>query len=278
MTKDLLAKFNITLEPWKKYSVAVITGLCLLMVMTTSCDVKTGKNDKREETKWSWPKNPTVYLKLSIDWDTVGTDFMMSFISHHATWATFSGTITKIYCEGTVSSTFDYSPTFYPEGMTSDELMKGFNLPQPYEFKFENDEDCLQLIARIKYFFDKADYTYESMEITKAIRYKDLHYDYTINSYYISINIDEGMVYVRVMKWRARNIPVDIRRWLIIFVVKPYLEPPGAQKNSGKPMNRKIAFIFLSLPVFPVAREFEIILPWNSIWINGNWIIERPTV
>ena len=173
-------------------------GLCILIGMITSCELITEENDECEDTKWSSPKEPTIYLKLSIAWDTVATDGMMSFISHHATTATFSGTITKIYCGGEVSSTFSFNPTFYPEAMSPDDMMNGFYLPQPYQFKFQHDEDYLQLITRIQYYFNKAEVKYESLELTQKVYYKDLHYDYNMNSYYISILVDEGMSYVQV--------------------------------------------------------------------------------
>jgi hypothetical protein len=182
------------------YFIRIIRS-CLFagMIVFTSCeDVKTTKNDECEETKWSSPKNPFIYLELAISWDTVGRDGMMSFISHHATWAVFSGSITKIYCDGTVSSTFSFSPTFYPDQMSPQDLLSGFFLPQPYQFKFEHDKDYLQLIYRIKYFFDKANVSYESMEITQRVYYKNLNYEYTVNSNYIPINIDEETAYVKV--------------------------------------------------------------------------------
>lgn len=175
-------------------------GLFFMLYMIVSCDALTEKNDECEDTKMSSTEKPTIYLKLAVAWDSMPTTSMMNYVSHRATWAVFSGTITKIYCGGKVSSTFSYNPTFYPDEMAAQDLLNGFYLPQPYEFKFENDLDYLLVIARIKYFFNKDNSTFESLEITQRFYFKDLYYDYNLNSKYISLYIDDKMVYVRVLK------------------------------------------------------------------------------
>ena len=182
----------------KPSAVFRLLGLFIMLCMMISCEEKTEKNDECDETRMSSPQNPTIYLKLAIAWDSMPTASMMNYISHHATWAMFSGTITKVYCGGKVSSTFSFSPTFYPAEMAPDELMNGFYLPQPYQFKFENDLDYVHVIARIKYYFDKDLSTFESLEMSQRFYFKDLHYDYNLNSHYISLYVGDNMVYVRV--------------------------------------------------------------------------------
>lgn len=185
----------------KKSSIQKIIGLCLVIGMITSCDLITQSNDECEDGKWSSVKEPTIYLKLYTEWDTVGADGMMHYITYHAKSATFSGTITKVYCGGKVSSSFSFNPTFFPDEMAYSELESGFYLPQPYQFKFEHDEDYVHIIARIQYYFDKLlPVTYESFEISQRVYYKDLQYDYNLNSNYIPIRIDKHMVYVKVVE------------------------------------------------------------------------------
>ena len=138
----------------KNFTLKII-GLCLLIGMIASCDLVSDKNDACEDDKWSSAKEPTIYLKLSLEWDTVARDGMLSYISYTANSATFSGTVTKVYCGGKVSSSFSFSPTFYPNELSYEEMGNGFYLPQPYQFKFEHDEDYIQVIARIQYHFEK---------------------------------------------------------------------------------------------------------------------------
>jgi hypothetical protein len=175
-------------------------GLFIMLCMIISCEEKTEENNECDATKMSSPQNPTIYLKLGIAWDSMPTASMMNYISYHATWALFSGTITKVYCGGKVSSTFSFNPTFYPDEMDYQTLGNGFYLPQPYQFKFENDLDYVHVIARIKYFFDKDNSTFESLELSQRFYYKNLYYDYNLNSNYISLYIDDKMQYVRVVK------------------------------------------------------------------------------
>jgi hypothetical protein len=185
----------------KKIWTQKIIGLCLMIGIITSCNLLPDTNDDCEDGKWSSIKEPTIYLKLSLEWDTVGSDGMVSYISYVANSATFSGTITKVYCGGKVSSSFSFSPTFYPGEMSYEEMENGFYLPQPYQFKFEHDEDYVHVIARIQYHFEKlSPVNYESFEISQRFYYKDLQYDYNLNSNYIRIHIDKEMPYVIVVE------------------------------------------------------------------------------
>ena len=184
----------------KPISVFRFLGFFVILCTIISCEALTEKNDECEDTKMSSPEEPTIYLKLAISWDSMPTTGMMNYISHHANWATFSGTITKVYCGGKVSGSFSFNPTFYPNQMDPQTLLDGFYLPQPYVFKFENDLDYVQVIARIQYFFDKDNSKFESLELVQKFYYKDLHYDYNLNSKYISLYIDDKMVYVKITK------------------------------------------------------------------------------
>jgi hypothetical protein len=154
----------------------------LLAMSMPACDIFIDKNDECEATKMPSRETPTVYLKLLIRNDTISD----SIYTYYATQATFSGTITKVYCDGTVSSTFSYNPTFYPIDMDYILLNSGFYLSQPYEFNFDNDKDYLLIMARLKVWFPGGK-IYESEEVSRRYYYKDLSYDVNQMKKYILI-------------------------------------------------------------------------------------------
>jgi hypothetical protein len=144
----------------------------MLALSMIACDVFTDKNDDCEATKMAERQSPTIYLKLLVRNDTISD----SLFIHYATKATFSGTITKVYCDGTVSSTFSYNPTFYPVDMDYIYLNSGFYLDQPYQFNFDNDKDYLLVVASLKVWFPNGK-IYESEQATRRYYYKDVLFD-----------------------------------------------------------------------------------------------------
>jgi hypothetical protein len=171
----------------KKYQVLGMAVLLLTLLAFTTCDVFTDKNDECEATKMPQRETPTVYLKLLLRNDTIAD----SLYVHYATKATFSGTITKVYCDGTVSSTFSYSPTFFPVDMDYIPLNSGFYLDQPYQFNFDNDKDYLLIMAKLKVWFPNGK-IYESEDVTRRYYYKDVAFDVNLLQKYIFIPFGKG--------------------------------------------------------------------------------------
>jgi hypothetical protein len=171
-----------------KTNFSLKTILFILIAMSMiACDIFTEKNTECEATKMPSRQTPTVYLKLFLRNDTI----VDSLYVHYATKATFSGTITKVYCDGTVSSTFEYNPTFYPVDMDYIPLNSGFYLSQPYEFNFDNDKDYLLIMAHLKVWFPGG-MIYESEEVSRKYYYKDVLVDYIENKKFIFIPFGKG--------------------------------------------------------------------------------------
>jgi hypothetical protein len=138
-----------------------------------SCETIPDKNDECDATKMIEPQSPVVYLKLFLEYDTLPGQ---SHYLYKATRAVFSGTITKIYCSGKVSTTFSFSPVYFLSEMDPYYIYNGFYLDQPYQFNFDNDLDYLLIRAHIKAYFNDGK-IYESDEMLKKNYYKDLKYD-----------------------------------------------------------------------------------------------------
>jgi hypothetical protein len=152
------------------YFAALFAALISLSI--AACDAISDKNDECEATKMPERQTPTIYLNLLLRNDTILNDLYV----HSAEKATFSGTITKVYCDGTVSSTFSYSPTFFPSEMDYIFLNAGFYLDQPYEFNFDNDKDYLLVIAKLKVWFSNGK-IFESNDVSRKYYFKDIKYD-----------------------------------------------------------------------------------------------------
>ena len=164
---------------------------CFITLLTMdSCAWLTG--DKCDDTLIT-PREPTIYLKLSITDDSPPD---INHLTTQAKSALFIGSITKFYCGGKRSGSFSFNHTlFLSKDYTKEFLKEGVFLNQPYEFKFENSEDYLEVLTSIKLYFNDGKIFESTAEVTKYY-YMNIKYDVNRMDDYIIL----GLPYVP--KWR----------------------------------------------------------------------------
>ena len=61
-------------------------------------------------------------------------------------------------------------------------------MPQPYQFKFENTKDYLQLVGKLTFYFDYDGKIYESNDFYFRYYFEDIHYEPNDMKDYIQIS------------------------------------------------------------------------------------------
>jgi hypothetical protein len=168
----------------KWHSSAALIGLIIALALFSDFTCSESEEDQCDATKMVETKKPVIYLKLEIK-----PFFIDNQYSHYAEAFAISGYITKYYCPHEKSGQFAYTEAIAPKDYDPQYLEQGFYLDQPYEFKFENDLDYLEL--RYNYNISWVSSKYYMGDETLTVYYKDLIYDYNLNSYYIPIYITE---------------------------------------------------------------------------------------
>jgi hypothetical protein len=150
----------------------VITSLFLL----NGCPASSDKNDACDKTKWTEVREPVLYLYIKIPSEYVNVDEEDTSRLHETEQIICSGSITKIYCGGKVSGSFDFDNVifsiFYSDHPTEWAYLT-VKVGQAYQFKFENDNDYLLFTGRLKAYFPK-DIIWESDEFSERIYFKDI--------------------------------------------------------------------------------------------------------
>jgi hypothetical protein len=140
-------------------------------------------------------KEPALIIKVLLLEDTIHGD--TAHIVRKAVTGLFTGTVTKVYCDGTLSGSFDVNTSVFPAEY-ADEYFNGIKVGQAYQFKFANTKDYIMVVLRLKETF-KDGKTYQSGDVIKKFYYEDLLYDYINGDYYfwlIFIPYDEDWVEV----------------------------------------------------------------------------------
>ena len=171
----------------------------MIMLSMDGCEFFTDGKDNCEETKMLTVENPTIYLKLDLDpyayHELVDMGYPTGLIT---TKEMLIGSIMKVYCNGKESGSFSYEKTYYPKSMDFVTQMGGFLLPQPYQFKFENNDDYLLVIAHLKTYMDDGKIFEDKNEFTQKYYYVDLIYDKDRNDYYIELDYPSDVDWVEV--------------------------------------------------------------------------------
>ena len=165
-----------------------MVGLLLAVALFTDFTCSEEEEDSCAATKMVEAKEPLIYLIVKLKQFTLWA-YGTSYNSQSADNAILSGSITKYYCPDQKSGSFEFEQTFYPVQMDPQYLDLGFFLVQPYTFKFENDLDYLEVPFDIFLVFQ-----HQNLQWKDTVRayYSDLQYDYTLNSKYIPIVIDDS--------------------------------------------------------------------------------------
>ena len=173
---------------------------CIMTMLTMDgCELFINSKDDCEETKMLTVENPVIYLKLDLAPYTYHELLEMGYPTGLMnTKEMLVGTIMKVYCGGKESGSFSYEKTYYPKSMDFDTQMGGFLLPQPYQFKFENKEDYLIVIAHLKTYLDDGKIFEDKIGFTKKYYYEELNYNKDSNDYYIVIDYPDIVDWVQV--------------------------------------------------------------------------------
>jgi len=156
-----------------KRSIQMVLLMCLVIPLTMdSCSWLSG--DECDETVIPLFE-PVIYLKLHITEEN-SPDY--AHLTPYADKAIVTGSITKFYCGGKKSGSFSFNHTlFLSKDYTAQYLSDGVFLSQPYQFKFTNSEDYLEVVLQFKLYFDDDGKIFESFESSSKFYSKDVFYD-----------------------------------------------------------------------------------------------------
>jgi len=155
----------------------------MTMFTMDACSLITG--DKCDETIIPF-EEPIIYLKLAIDDYYPPND---THLTTDAEKAFFTGSITKVYCDGKRSGSFSFNHTlFLSRDYTKEFLSEGIFLSQPYQFKFTNSDDYLEVVTQIKLFF-KDGKIFESTAGTQKFYHFMIWYDVNRMDKFINVTL-----------------------------------------------------------------------------------------
>jgi len=185
-----------------------VFAIALLGLIPINGCIETAK-DPCKETQWEESEDPIIYVKAS----TYVYSFLYNsvyYVLSDASTATFTGTITKYYCSGNKSGSFDFSATQYWEGgfisltrvrignksgsfdFSATQYWEGgfisltrVRIGGPYQFLFQNDADYLEVEGRIRLEFPDGSVFRPRESTSQRFYFKDIKLDVSDMAYYL---------------------------------------------------------------------------------------------
>jgi hypothetical protein len=107
----------------------------------------------------------------------------VNYVVANASSVTITGTITKYYCSGKKSGSFDFSATRYWEGgfLSLTRVRAG----GPYQFLFQNDADYLMVESRIRLEFPDGSVFRPRESTSQVFYFKDIKLDVNDMAYFL---------------------------------------------------------------------------------------------
>lgn len=178
-----------------KKRIAIIITLIIpaMLLLLHACDDKEDEADECEKTKWDQAIQVNVIPRVRVFGDNIN-DYDLK----DAKLITYHGSITKYYCKDNPSQTFNYSMReFYPEFIEDENWAGGFYIGDAYGFKFQNDEDYLQVFLSFEAIFDS--FTSYCAFVRFKVKHGDIFrsIDDLREFYYVDLTDDLGWTYCK---------------------------------------------------------------------------------
>ncbi len=170
----------------KKTDNPILLLIILLLFGLSACELLSENNDDCDATKMETMEEPVIYLNFNIPISSriIGNHTLEKII--------ISGSISKIYCSGKQSGHYTYNTTFIvdSETLSHDEdtfsEVGSFIIPQLYKYKFENTQDRLVVLFRVKIYRDDG-IIYETTEMAGEFFYNNLLFDANEMKHYVAV-------------------------------------------------------------------------------------------
>jgi len=170
-------------------AIRLVTAIIVCLMSFSACESLT---DSCKKTKWETIEDPIITVRVFCNINTFGYNNEVFKISD-ASEVSYTGTITKVYCNGNKSGSFDFKRTIYPVGGTLvyDNVMAG----GPYQFNFQNDLDRLDVTVRMRVAFADGTVFRPRETLTNSYYFEDIKFDIKNLEKYIAFRIESPVVF-----------------------------------------------------------------------------------
>jgi hypothetical protein len=165
----------------KTKTLTTMASLLAFILLIDGCALFPDTDDECLKNNWETAQEPIIYVRMTSDLVTF-TDDMTQYDLTQASSMTVTGTITKIYCTGKESGTFPVEALIMPSGGAIP--LANVKIGGPYQYKFQNDEDRVELRFKIRVTFPDGK-IFETKDLWDSFTYSNIKLNANNLEYYV---------------------------------------------------------------------------------------------
>jgi hypothetical protein len=158
-----------------------LASVMTIILMIDGCALFPDVDDECLKNNWEAAKEPIIYVRMTSSLVTFTHD-MTQYDMSLASSMTVTGTISKVYCSGKESGTFPVEAQILPSGGAIP--LTNVKIGGPYQFKFQNDEDRVELRFKLRVTFPDGK-IFETNDLWDSFFYNDIRLNANNLEYYV---------------------------------------------------------------------------------------------
>jgi hypothetical protein len=169
-------------------------SLLAIILMIDGCALFPDVDDECLKNNWETAQEPIINVRMTSSLVTF-THEMTQYNMSQASSMTVSGTITKVYCSGKESGTFPVEAQILPSGGAIP--LTSVKIGGPYQFKFQNDEDRVELRFKVRVTFPDGK-IFETNDLWESFFYNNIRLNANSLEYYVLYTLSASAIMTKV--------------------------------------------------------------------------------
>jgi len=178
----------------KKRTLIRLAALQALILLAAGCALFPDTDDACLENNWATAQEPVIHVRMTSN----ATSFYYNTTQYDLTQASsisVTGDITKVYCSGKMSGSFPITAQLLPSSGAIP--LTNVKIGGPYQFKFENDEDRVEVRIKLRATFPDGS-VFETKDLWDFFGYSSIRLNVNTLEYYVMFTVGQAEPFTKV--------------------------------------------------------------------------------
>ncbi len=180
----------------KKRTLIHLATAQALILLAAGCALFPDIDDACLKNNWETAQEPVIHVRMTSN----ATTFYSNTTQYDLTRASsisVTGDITKVYCSGKVSGSFPISTQLLPSSGAIP--LANVKIGGPYQFKFENDEDRVEVSIKLRATFPDGS-VFETKDLWDFFGYSSIRLNVNTLEYYVLFTVGQAEPFTKVSR------------------------------------------------------------------------------
>jgi hypothetical protein len=187
--------FKIT-TTMKKRALIRLVSVQALIILAAGCALFDDTDDACLKNNWETAQEPIIHVRMTSNVTSFAYE-MAQYDLTQASSISVTGNITKVYCSGKESSSFPITAQLLPSSGAIP--LVNVKIGGPYQFKFENDEDRVEVRIKLRATFPDGS-VFETKDLWDFFGYAAIKLNVNTLEYYVLFMVGQAESFTKVSR------------------------------------------------------------------------------